>query len=461
MKSEAKAVTRVVRRAVTAALIVAAFAGASPASAARISVTTTADQNGADPSRCSLREAIASGTTDASFGGCASGDGADLIAVPPGRYRLTQQAQGQLTIAEAGALTIYNKGWRRTRSRPSMQSVIVDASAVNDRVMNVTGNGTVSIKGMTIRGGNSPTGNAGGIRVAQGTLNLRDVTVTANATSLSGGGLQSLMGATINLTNVTISGNSAGQHGGGLWAFNGTVNILSSTISGNTADADSVAGGNGGGIREDTAAVTFASSIISGNRDLSGDGRTANCEGNYTTLRATLVGAQAMFFSDCLWTFTPGFADVFDKNVPLGRLANNGGPTPTHALPAGSAALERTTNCPSADQRGAPRRLGGSCDSGAYERITCAGRLVNRVGAPYRDYLNGTKRADGILGLRGNDVLRGFAGNDRICGGPGRDRLFGGRGRDRLLGGPGRDFLFGGPGRDLLLGGPGRDFQRQ
>ncbi|MCP4657673.1 MAG: hypothetical protein GY856_19885, partial [bacterium] len=67
-------------------------------------------------------------------------------------------------------------------------------------------------------------------------------------------------------------------------------------------------------------------------------------------------------------------------NVPdamIGPLADNGGPTMTHALLRGSPALDTALDaeCPAADQRGAPRprpRDGdgdgvASCDVGAYE----------------------------------------------------------------------------------------------
>jgi hypothetical protein len=48
-------------------------------------------------------------------------------------------------------------------------------------------------------------------------------------------------------------------------------------------------------------------------------------------------------------------------------LAANGGPTPTHALLEGSAAINAGLPgaCPATDQRGAPRV--GTCDIGAFE----------------------------------------------------------------------------------------------
>ena len=56
-------------------------------------------------------------------------------------------------------------------------------------------------------------------------------------------------------------------------------------------------------------------------------------------------------------------------NALLGPLADNGGPTLTHALLAGSPAINagRIANCPTTDQRG--ENHDANCDIGAYEFI--------------------------------------------------------------------------------------------
>jgi hypothetical protein len=56
-------------------------------------------------------------------------------------------------------------------------------------------------------------------------------------------------------------------------------------------------------------------------------------------------------------------------NPLLGTLANNGGPTMTMALLAGSPAIDTgaDSSCPSVDQRGATRPQGLHCDIGSYE----------------------------------------------------------------------------------------------
>jgi hypothetical protein len=58
-----------------------------------------------------------------------------------------------------------------------------------------------------------------------------------------------------------------------------------------------------------------------------------------------------------------------NKNPQIGALADNGGPTFTRALLAGSPARNAGAACPAADQRGIARPQGSACDIGAYEVV--------------------------------------------------------------------------------------------
>jgi hypothetical protein len=70
----------------------------------------------------------------------------------------------------------------------------------------------------------------------------------------------------------------------------------------------------------------------------------------------------------------PGTGNI-KQNPILGELEDNGGFTLTHALLAGSPAIDAgdPTNCPQVDQRGVPRPVDGKlngearCDMGAFE----------------------------------------------------------------------------------------------
>ncbi len=84
-------------------------------------------------------------------------------------------------------------------------------------------------------------------------------------------------------------------------------------------------------------------------------------------------------------TLTSGGNNVFtDSDLRAGRersrgrrvrvlrpFAANGGATLTHALNAGSPALDAANpaHCPAADQRGVARPQGAGCDAGSVERL--------------------------------------------------------------------------------------------
>jgi len=82
---------------------------------------------------------------------------------------------------------------------------------------------------------------------------------------------------------------------------------------------------------------------------------------------ATLSGANNIIGLSIL--STP--PDTITDDPQLADLASNGGPTETHALLAGSPAIDAGNNAAGAsnDQRGTgyPRVVGGTADIGAYE----------------------------------------------------------------------------------------------
>ena len=214
---------------------------------------------------------------------------------------------------------------------------------------------------------------------------LSQSTVSGNqATTGNGGGIYSYLSATIDRS--TISGNSAGGDGGGL--FTGAATITSSTISGNSANS------SGGGAHVAAATLTH-STVTANSAGTSGGGLFADDGG---TLSGSIVAANSASavgpdLHSPSGDFDTGYsligngssASIIDgggnqigtAGTPidplLGPLAANGGPTLTHALLAGSPAIN--TGDPSVlafhefDQRLAPfhRVENGRIDVGAYE----------------------------------------------------------------------------------------------
>jgi CSLREA domain-containing protein len=414
----------------------------SAALGAVIKPTTFSDESGGG-GECSLREAILAANTDAAFGGCPAGAGADTIPLAAGTYTLsipvgTTGDDGDLDVT--GQLTISGAG-----GTPA----VIDGAGI-DRVIQVLPTGHLTALGFTIRNGRTAH-SGGGIR-NEGTLTLSRVTVSGNETTASyGGGIANAGTAIMSLTNVTVSGNRAEGDGGGIDQGNGgLLNLNNVTIAGNLADSNGDDGGGGGilvappGPLSPEGTVNLRNTIIAGNRDISppGIGRAPDCGGTLHSGGHNLIGSA----TGC--GFAPRRSDKTNVNARLRPLANNGGSTFTLALLKGSPAINAGDGTAAPiDQRGVARK---APDIGAYEFATCAGKVVNRVGTSGDDKLAGTSRADGILGLGGKDILKGRSGKDGLCGGNGKDRLKGGRGKDTLVGGKGKDLCRGGPGRDVL-----------
>jgi|GEM_PF-2493636 len=123
---------------------------------------------------------------------------------------------------------------------------------------------TVNISNLTVTGGNSGNDVGGGIKNT-GTLAINNCNISGNtAASGYGGGICNTSTGDIDIISSTLSGNSAS--GCGAILNYGTMEIVSSTISGNTAE------NYGGGIYTNND-VTIANSTVTGNKcDAKGGG---------------------------------------------------------------------------------------------------------------------------------------------------------------------------------------------
>ena len=457
------------QRAIIAALSVAVALLAVPqAHAATITPSTFADDNTGN-GNCTLREAIRAANANAAVDACPAGSGADTITLAVGRYALSVGPAGD-QVAASGDLDVTDPAGLTIAGNPDGSTV--DGGGI-DRVFQVLGPATASFDRLTITGGanggagggietsgagggstvtrstitGNSSGTGGGLDVVGNmTLAVIDTTVAGNVAPGvmgEGGGINAETGAVLNVINSTISGNSATADGGAIHVIGltkPTVNVLSSTITANTA-------ANGGGTFPEAGnTVNLKGSILAGN---TGTVSGPDCGGALTSQGNNLVGNT----SGCpIANQQP--TDIIGQNPQLGLLADNGGPTQTHALAPSSPAIDAgPPDAPPTDQRGVPR----SPDIGAYELTRCKGVVVNRVGTSGADQLAGTNGADGFLLLAGDDRASGLGGNDALCGNEGNDVLNGGKGKDKLDGGTGKDKLNGGKGKDRLNGGKGKD----
>ncbi len=251
----------------------------------------------------------------------------------------------------------------------------LDQVVVTDNVENSGGPAGFDLGGGGIYNGDSAV------------LNLTDSTVSNNTTlNQPGGGVYGLFNSTINITRSTVSGNVGGDVAGGLRSL-GNSTVINSTFSGNTSTA-----WHGGGIFHTDGQLTVTNSTFSGNVAPAGTASgilvaTFGAPANMTLTNSVMEGSGGAFACAIegggAATITSGGSNVISDgscnpngttdqsfaDALLGALADNGGPTLTHALLAGSVAIDAadTAVCPATDQRGVARDA--ACDVGAYEFV--------------------------------------------------------------------------------------------
>jgi len=163
-------------------------------------------------------------------------------------------------------------------------------------------------------------------------LTVTGTTFSGNDAVFSGGGVFSRSTYRLEFTNTTLSGNSA-AHGGGLFTEANTT-LTNSTITDNTAALDA------GGVYT-SRILTMANTILAGNTAVNApDGLNTR---TITSLGHNLIG------NDTSFPFLPGPGDLVGTagspiDPLLSPLADNGGPTWTHALLLGSPAFDAGDN---------------------------------------------------------------------------------------------------------------------
>lgn len=222
-------------------------------------------------------------------------------------------------------------------------------------------------------------------------------------TADAGGGLYTDVGldaGIITLINSTVSGNDAifgdvlsdSGSGGGIFVCYGTVSLRNVTVTDNSAEEE------GGGVALPSCGesqLILRNSIVAANQDLDATVANPDCiledPSELVSEDFNLIGDE----TGCDGLFTGAADQVGTAATPvipsLGLLANNGGPTQTHALLPGSPAIDTANpaGCFSndtndgglltTDQRGSPRPLDGDvagptppvCDIGAFELGGC------------------------------------------------------------------------------------------
>jgi CSLREA domain-containing protein len=167
-----------------------------------------------------------------------------------------------------------------------------------------------------------------------------------NGSGGRGGGIANISTGGLLIESSTLSRNEAGQGGG--------CNVHGCSFDGDT-----------GGISNMNGAVSIYNTILSDNRAT--DTQT-DCSGIITSYGHNLIQQTSVCTISGITTNI-----ITNQFAWLAPLADNGGPTPTHALLPQSPALN-AGSCTAidgapitTDQRGEPRPQGAGCDIGAFE----------------------------------------------------------------------------------------------
>jgi hypothetical protein len=273
--------------------------------------------------------------------------------------------------------------------------------------MTFSGFGSVELIGSTVIG-NSVSGSGtfafgGGISVKFATVSVVDSTVSRNSvsgatatggTTVGGGGIDGF-GSSAYVVNSTISLNSLSGRigsGGAFFADGDEVTVLNSTIVGNsvTASGGVFSQGLGGGVSVGSNSngsdptTTIRNSIVAGNIDDGSAPDLRHASDAPLLIENSLIGVGENLDGIVVDVGNQigSFASPIDPLIAL--LADNGGPTLSHALLPGSPAIDAgdpmfDVNGPDGivgteddvlfDQRGLgfDRVLGGRVDIGAFE----------------------------------------------------------------------------------------------
>lgn len=222
---------------------------------------------------------------------------------------------------------------------------------------------------------NSANSEGGAIWANSSLVSLSNTTVSNNSASIGAGIFSS--NSTVTLANTTLSGNSAALSGGAVRGVGGNLNFYNTTIVKNVAST-----GAGGGILSNNGSVSVNNTLIAGNEAAGPSEIVLILNQGFNDGGNNLFGDM----DDFIGSFSGATLDAAnviataDGNTPtllaniLAPLADNGGPTLTHALVNGSPAVDAGDNtiCSTLlvnnlDQRGMSRLQDIACDIGAFE----------------------------------------------------------------------------------------------
>ena len=372
-----------------------------------------ADVDGNVSLRAAMQEANAFPGADTIDFNDGSGPGVNFYDATPDVLTLNGSqlvANSELTITGPGAdlLTVSGGGQSRVfRVTAGLSDVSIESLSIADGQAQ-NGGAISNLSPLTLRNvvlsDNSADFRGGAIR-AESLLTVFDSTFSNNQAEI--GGAIFTEQTSIGINRTTLSGNTATELGGAIFGsggnFNNPIRISNSTLSGNS----STNAGGGAIANNDSNRIEIVNSTLTGNSAL-GRGQAIRNRGNMFIDNSIVAGNGAVISTDDI--FRLGISPVTRRSSIVGgdvstiidtNLADNGGPTLTHALLPGSSAanagndglaVDSSGNTLTTDQRG-ENRFFGTVDIGAFE----AGELPGLVVTTSQDVVDSQ---DGLTSLR-------------------------------------------------------------
>ncbi|MBK8038247.1 MAG: autotransporter-associated beta strand repeat-containing protein [Verrucomicrobiaceae bacterium] len=314
----------------------------SPVQTFTINVLSMAVTQTSDSGPGSLRQAIA-----------------DAALIPgPGTITFAPALTGPIVLASEIVIVFGNDVTIDGGNLPG--GVTIDGGPGMNRIFTVNDGATVTLRGLTLTGGNGTGASSGGGGAVSnaGSLTLTQCTFYGNSASGAGGAIHNARGV-LTADRCTFSANSTVTTGGG--AINHTSTATSMTLTHCTIAGNSTIGNEGGGgIRNRGPSLTLTHCIVAGNTVTDGTGPDLNTTVNVALGGANIIRTQA---GAGIYTGTGTNSTADPLLAPLGSY---GGPTQTMALLPGSLARNAATGSTiTSDQRGFA--IVGTPDIGAYE----------------------------------------------------------------------------------------------
>lgn len=280
-------------------------------------------------------------------------------------------------------------------SQLTVSNSAFSANTANDRASAIHSNGDLDVSLSTFNS-NACTSGPGTIYSETGGDLFVDTCTFDGNSALSGGAIFNVTGP-LAVSDTTFNGNNAtANHGGAIFNSSTTFVVARSTFSGNTANQDGGAIFNPGGTitdatfsgnTADTGGAISAQQNFRVERSVFSDNEATTAGGGIlvaantldlkNTIIANSVGGDLTLSGGTLGENLGNLIEdgsyppALSGDPSLGPLQDNGGSTQTHALLAGSIAIDAGdpafTGPPDVDQRGLPRVVNCRVDIGPLE----------------------------------------------------------------------------------------------